>query len=240
MGVAVGDYDDDGCPDLYVTSYGKATLYHNNGDGTFTRRHGEGRGGRPGLDHERGLVRLRQRRPARPLRRATSWSSASTHRTRAAATQLRPALLLHPADLRPMPSFLFHNNGDGTFTDVSAATGFSARPGQGPGGGGHRLQQRRPPGPVRGQRHRAELPVDEPRAAGDGRRSASPPRWGSRPTASRDRAWAWTRPTSTPTAGRTSPWQHRPRDPRPLHEQPQGRVVRRRGRAPTASPRPRR
>src|ERR1700723_844568 len=36
MGAAVGDYDNDGYPDLYVTNYGKNTLYHNNGDGTFT------------------------------------------------------------------------------------------------------------------------------------------------------------------------------------------------------------
>ena len=36
MGVAVGDYDNDGFPDLFVTNYGRNTLYHNNGDGTFT------------------------------------------------------------------------------------------------------------------------------------------------------------------------------------------------------------
>ena len=36
MGVAVGDYDNDGYPDIYVTNYGRNTLYHNNGDGTFT------------------------------------------------------------------------------------------------------------------------------------------------------------------------------------------------------------
>src|SRR5205807_9119954 len=36
MGVAVGDYDNDGYPDLYVTSYGKNILYHNNGNGSFT------------------------------------------------------------------------------------------------------------------------------------------------------------------------------------------------------------
>lgn len=45
MGVAVGDYDNDGYPDLYVTNYGPNVLYHNNGDGTFsdvTRRAGVG------------------------------------------------------------------------------------------------------------------------------------------------------------------------------------------------------
>ena len=34
MGVAVGDYDNDGYPDLFVTAYGRCTLYHNNGNGT--------------------------------------------------------------------------------------------------------------------------------------------------------------------------------------------------------------
>ena len=36
MGVAVADYDNDGYPDLYVTSFGRNVLYHNNGNGTFT------------------------------------------------------------------------------------------------------------------------------------------------------------------------------------------------------------
>src|SRR5437763_5012593 len=36
MGVAVGDYDNDGYPDLFVTAYGRCILYHNNGNGTFT------------------------------------------------------------------------------------------------------------------------------------------------------------------------------------------------------------
>jgi hypothetical protein len=36
MGVAIGDYDNDGYADLFVTGYGKNVLYHNNGDGTFT------------------------------------------------------------------------------------------------------------------------------------------------------------------------------------------------------------
>src|ERR1700729_3209423 len=36
MGVAAGDYNGDGLPDLYVTQYGRSILYRNNGDGTFT------------------------------------------------------------------------------------------------------------------------------------------------------------------------------------------------------------
>ena len=36
QGVAVGDFDNDGYPDLYITGYGRAILYHNNGNGTFT------------------------------------------------------------------------------------------------------------------------------------------------------------------------------------------------------------
>ena len=36
QGVAIGDFDNDGFPDIYVTGYGRAILYHNNGDGTFT------------------------------------------------------------------------------------------------------------------------------------------------------------------------------------------------------------
>ncbi len=36
QGVAVGDYDGDGFPDLYITQYGRSILYHNNRDGTFT------------------------------------------------------------------------------------------------------------------------------------------------------------------------------------------------------------
>jgi hypothetical protein len=47
MGVAVGDYDNDGFEDLYLTQYGSNVLYHNNGEGTFTdvtKRAGSGSG----------------------------------------------------------------------------------------------------------------------------------------------------------------------------------------------------
>ncbi len=62
MGVAVGDYDNDGFPDMFVTQYGRSILYRNNGNGAFTERHREGWSWRRGLGVECRVVRLRQRR----------------------------------------------------------------------------------------------------------------------------------------------------------------------------------
>ena len=58
QGVAVGDYDGDGFPDIYVTQYGKSILYHNNGDGTFTDVTAKGRSRCTGMGFRRSLVRL--------------------------------------------------------------------------------------------------------------------------------------------------------------------------------------
>ena len=68
MGVAVGDYDGDGLPDLYVTQYGSSILYHNNGNGTFTDVTQKGWRCRSRMGFQRRLVRLRQRWTARSVR----------------------------------------------------------------------------------------------------------------------------------------------------------------------------
>ena len=122
MGVAVGDYDNDGHPDLLVTSYGRCILYRNNGDGTFTDVTEKAGLAAPGWYHERRLVRLRRRRPARPLplqlrrvRDHDRTSSAATTSSAAATTASR-------ASSSPTASLLFHNNGDGTFTEVTQGT----------------------------------------------------------------------------------------------------------------------
>ena len=70
-GVAVGDYDNDGYLDLYVTAFGPNILYRNNGDGTFTDVTAE-RGRcrrRERVEHQHRVLRLRSRRRSRPLRR---------------------------------------------------------------------------------------------------------------------------------------------------------------------------
>ena len=65
MGVAVGDYDNDGYEDLYVTGYGGNHLYHNNGNGTFTDvTEASGTGGER-VVHFRSMGRFRQRWAAR-------------------------------------------------------------------------------------------------------------------------------------------------------------------------------
>jgi len=120
QGVAVGDYDGDGFPDLYVTEYGKSTLYHNNGDGTFTdvsARAGVGVSGWASsavwFDYDNDgrldlfVCQFVEFDKSKNLPCAAGDSSG----------------YCIPRLYKAMPSWLFHNNGDGTFTDVSKASG---------------------------------------------------------------------------------------------------------------------
>jgi enediyne biosynthesis protein E4 len=123
QGVAVGDYDGDGFPDLYVTQYGRSILYHNNGDGTFTD-----------VTEKAGVA-------------APGWSSSavwfdydndgrldlfvcrfvdfdkSKNRPCGANNQAEYCI---PRLYQPMTSWLFRNEGDGTFTDVSKSSGIAS------------------------------------------------------------------------------------------------------------------
>jgi len=125
QGVAVGDYDGDGFPDIYVTQYGRNILYHNNGDGTFTD-----------VTEKAGVA-------------AFGWSSSAVWfdydndgrldlfvgRFVDFSKELNKPCGIHedgrlhyciPKVYSPMPSWLFHNNGDGTFTDVSKKSGIAS------------------------------------------------------------------------------------------------------------------
>jgi len=132
FGVAVGDYDNDGWPDIYVANYGKNRLYRNNRDGTFTdvaEKAGVALGGWStgptwgDYDHDGrldlfvpGYVKFDQDNP--PI--------AGQGRIPANFCQFRGiAVMCGPRGLPGEHDHLFHNNGDGTFTDVSLKAGVS-------------------------------------------------------------------------------------------------------------------
>lgn len=118
MGVAVGDYDGDGFPDLYVTQYPSSILYHNNGDGTFTDVTAKAGVAAPGwatsavwFDYDNdGRLDLF-------VCRFVDYSKAKLKFCGDLITGERHYCI--PSIYDPMPCWLFHNNGDGTFTDVS-------------------------------------------------------------------------------------------------------------------------
>jgi hypothetical protein len=127
FGVAVGDYDNDGWPDLYVTNFGKNRLYHNNHDGTFTdvaEKAGVALGnwstGATFGDYD-GDGRLDLFVPGyvHPPVAGSSVVAFSTCEFRGMKVMCGPRGLKGEAD------HLFHNNGDGTFTDVSEKAGVS-------------------------------------------------------------------------------------------------------------------
>jgi hypothetical protein len=123
QGVAVGDYDNDGYPDLYVTGYGRAILYHNNGNGTFTdvtaRAQLADEGGwstsAGWFDYDKdGWLDL-------VVTNYIEWSPKNN----LWCGERRPGYrsYCHPGNYKGQRIKLYHNNHDGTFTDVSDASG---------------------------------------------------------------------------------------------------------------------
>ena len=131
FGVAVGDYDNDGWPDIYVSNYGKNRLYHNNHDGTFTdvaEKAGVSLGswstGPTWGDYDRdGLLDLFV--PGYVQFDADHPPVAGQAGIPLSACQYRGVnfSMCGPRGLPGETNHLFHNNGDGTFTDVSQKAG---------------------------------------------------------------------------------------------------------------------
>ncbi len=135
MGVAVGDFDNDGFEDLYVTEFGGNHLYHNNGDGTFTdvtEKSGTAGDKTPGMswstsaawvdldnDGKLDLIVLRYVK--------WDWEDVwcGEHREGYRA-------YCHPDIFPAIPALVYHNNGDGTFTEVAKKIGMDT-PGKGLG-----------------------------------------------------------------------------------------------------------
>jgi len=129
MGVAAADYDGDGNIDLYITNYGQNILYRNNGNGTFTD-----------VTEKAGVT-------------APGWSTCATwfdydndakldlfvssfvfydksQNPLCTDSTLKRRYYCVPRLFKPQPSRLFHNNGDGTFKDVSRESGIADSPGK--------------------------------------------------------------------------------------------------------------
>ncbi|HEX4782763.1 MAG TPA: CRTAC1 family protein [Candidatus Sulfotelmatobacter sp.] len=136
MGVAAGDYDNDGFVDLYITGVNRNQLFHNNGDGSFTD-----------VTEKAGVAGI-----APKLGKA--WSVAAgwfdynndglldlfvvnylnyTIKTATPCVQQGLPAYCSPVDFLGMPNMLYRNNGDGTFTDVSEQSHISQYVGKGMG-----------------------------------------------------------------------------------------------------------
>jgi len=120
QGVAVGDYDGDGFPDLYVTQYGRSILYHNNGDGTFADVTEKAGIAAPGWSSS--AVWFDYDNDGRLDLFVCRFVDFSKEKNLPCTAYNRPGYCV-PRLYKPMPSWLFHNNGDGTFTDVSESSG---------------------------------------------------------------------------------------------------------------------
>jgi enediyne biosynthesis protein E4 len=130
MGVAVGDYDNDGLEDLYVTAYGGNKLYRNNGDGTFTdvtEKAGVAGSGWStsaawvDLDND-GLLDL-------VVLRYVQWDFDDIW-----CGERKPAYraYCHPDIFQPIAPLVYHNDGNGHFTEISQKIGLT-KPGKGLG-----------------------------------------------------------------------------------------------------------
>ena len=129
QGVAVGDYDRDGFPDIYVTQYGRSILFHNNGDGTFSDVTEKAGVAAPGwassavwFDYNNdGLLDLF-------VCQFVDFSKEKNKPCGVHDDGKRHYCI--PQIYQPMPNWLFRNNGDGTFTNVSKTSGIASRLGK--------------------------------------------------------------------------------------------------------------
>ena len=131
LGVTVGDYDNDGRPDLYVTNFGPHVLYHNNGDGTFTALTDQAGVAGSG-DVGAGACFLDIEGDG-DLDLFVAYYLKFDYDTHPERIELGYPVYPGPLDFVPAPDILFRNNGDGTFTDITRQAGIDDQHGTGMG-----------------------------------------------------------------------------------------------------------
>src|SRR5579859_2212782 len=125
QGVCVGDYDNDGWEDLYVTYYGKNVLYHNNGDGTFSDVSDKAGVSGSGKAWGNGCAFVDYDRDGHLDLMVANYvdfdiSTAPAPGDRPSCVWKGVPVMCGPRGLPPAKNILYHNRGDGTFEDVSA------------------------------------------------------------------------------------------------------------------------
>jgi enediyne biosynthesis protein E4 len=131
MGVAVGDYDNDGFQDLYVTNFGHNVLYHNNGNGTFTDVTAQA-----GVDDPRwsaSAAWVDYDRDGRLDLFVANYLDFTVKGNRRCYAPTGERDYCTPKMYQPVPARLFRNRGNGTFEDVTQASGIGAAVGPGLG-----------------------------------------------------------------------------------------------------------
>jgi hypothetical protein len=124
VGITAGDFDNDGNEDLYVTNYGSAILYHNNGNGTFTDV--TAKAGANNAHFGTGAAFVDYDRDGRLDLFVGNYLKFDPASRQYYSAQQYPG----PLEYAPEMNRLLHNNGDGTFADVSKAAGIGAQAGR--------------------------------------------------------------------------------------------------------------
>src|SRR5438876_342604 len=139
MGVAIGDFDNDGWQDIYVASVTKNHLYRNNGDGTFSDVTDKAGVGTPTYKGRKmwsaAAGWLDYNNDGKLDLFVSNYCRWEVNKDPVCLSGGRLRAYCHPKFYEPLPSTLYRNNGDGTFTDVSDETGISKKLGKGMGVG---------------------------------------------------------------------------------------------------------
>jgi len=132
LGVAVGDYDNDGYQDIYLNNFGQNVLYRNNGNGTFTDVAKQA-GVEDSPPHIGAGACFFDMDKDGDLDLFVSHYLEFSYDKHVTTTTMGIPVYANPRFYRPVPNVLYRNNGDGTFTDVSLESGIGQHAGYGMG-----------------------------------------------------------------------------------------------------------